>query len=271
MTNMKKTTFILLNFLLTSLLTISSPIRAHEFWLEPIPFYQETNKQIDITVRVGENMKGDILPNIPAWYSKFDVITAKGLQEVEGELGSDPAGHFKSGTQGIFAIGYLSTETFVDLPAKKFTTYLETQGLEKIIKRREELNESEKNGHEIFYRNVKTLVKVGDKNDANFFNYDFGHPLNITPLLNPYDLKLGDELPVQITFNQKPAANLLLRAQINDNDEFRFSVRTDEQGKASIPLKHKGIWLLHTVDMARSTKEDIDWESFWGSLTFEIK
>lgn len=256
---------------LTALLTTSTSISAHEFWLEATPFYQETNKQVDISIHVGENMKGDILPNISSWYSQFDVITPNGLQEVEGELGDDPAGRFTTDVEGIYSLGYLSTSTAVNLKAKKFNTYLKTQGLEKIIEQRKNLNESNKTGHEIFYRNVKTLVKIGTNESVNFFNHDFGHPVNIEPLINPYSLSIGEQLPVKITFEGEPAANLLLQAQINDNDEFRFSTRTDAQGHASIPLKHKGVWLLHTVDMKRSNVEGIDWESYWGSLTFEIR
>jgi len=264
---MKKLTFL---FLIT-LLTISTPIRAHEFWLEAQPFYQQINKTTDISIHVGQDMKGDLLPNIPAWYRKFEVITENGLQPVDGELGRDPAGYFSTQTPGIYAIGYLSTENEVKLKAEKFEGYLKTQGLEKIIKRREELGESDKKGIEIFYRNVKTLIKIGDKNDVNFYQYDFGYPLNISPVDNPYSLKQDDNLTVKITFHQKPAVNLLLRAQVKNQPDFHFSVRTDEQGYATIPLAHKGVWLLHTVEMVPSTTKDFDWDSFWGSLTFEIK
>ncbi len=263
---MKALTFLFLS----TLLTISTTIRAHEFWLEATPFYQKDNQATDITIHVGQNMKGDLQPNIPAWYSNFDIITADGIKEVDGELGRDPAGYFKTDIQGIYAIGYKSNKNTVDLPPKKFNGYLKKQGLEKIIEQRKALGESEKNGLEIYYRNVKTLIKMGDKRDVNFYNYDFGFPLNINPLQNPYDLTQGNKLRVQLTFNQKPAANLLLNAQIRDRPDFHFSVRTDKQGYATIPLAYKGVWLLHTVDMIRSQEEDIDWESFWGSITFEI-
>ncbi len=263
---MKHFTFIILS----TLLTISTSISAHEFWLEAHPFYQKTNKNIDISVHVGNDFKGDLLPNIPAWYEKFDVITENGLQEIKGELGRDPAGYFSSDTQGVYAIGYLSTQNDVTLAPEKFNTYLKTQGLEKIIEQRKILGESNHPGHEIFFRNVKTIVKIGDKKEVDFFDYDFGHPLNINPLQNPYELTKGDDLRVQITLNQQPAANLLLQAIVEDLDGFKFNIRTDEQGYATIPLAHKGAWLLYTVDMIRSTKKDIDWESYWGSLTFQI-
>tara|TARA_B110000503_G_scaffold86801_1_gene132054 strand:+ start:1789 stop:2583 length:795 start_codon:yes stop_codon:yes gene_type:complete len=262
----------LLTFALFSIiLTISTAIRAHEFWLEATPFYQKIDRTTEITLNVGQHMDGQSLPNIPAWYHHFDVITSEGLRPVDGQLGGDPAGYINIKTPGIYAIGYESTIKTVDLEPEKFTKYLKKEGLEKIIIRRNELSESNKKGLEIYYRNVKTLIKVGDKTEINYYNYDFNYPLNINPLKNPYELTQGDELRVQLTFNQKPAANLLLHAKIKNKLAFDFSVRTDSQGYATVPLKHKGVWLLHTVEMIRSTQQDIDWESYWGSITFEIR
>jgi len=63
----------------------------------------------------------------------------------------------------------------------------------------------------------------------------------------------------------------LLHAKIKNKPNFEFSIRTDAQGYATVPLSHKGIWLLHTVEMIRSEQQGIDWESYWGSLTFEIR
>jgi len=246
-------------------------MRAHEFWLEALPFYQKIDRTTEITLNVGQQMDGQLLPNIPVWYRHFDIITGAGLRSVKGELGRDPAGYVKLKTSGIYAIGYESTKKIVDLEPEKFTHYLNNKGLEKIIKRRLELNESKKNGLEIYYRNVKALIKVGDEPELNFYNYDFKYPLNINPFQNPYELTQGDELQVQLTFNQKPAANLLLHAKIKNTPSFEFSIRTDAQGLATVPLKQKGIWLLHTVEMIRSEQQGVDWESYWGSVTFEIK
>ena len=118
-------------------------------------------------------MDGQSLPNIPAWYRQFDAITSDGLKPVGGELGRDPAGYVSIKTPGVYAIGYESMKKSVTLKPEKFTQYLKQEGLEKIIKYRDQLNESEKNGFELFYRNVKAIIKVGDKNEHNFYNYDF--------------------------------------------------------------------------------------------------
>ena len=158
------------------LLTISTTIRAHEFWLEAASLYQKIDLTTEITLNVGQHMDGQSLPNIPAWYRHFDVITSKGLKPVDGELGRDPAGYVSIKTPGIYAIGYESTIKTVDFEPEKFTKYLKNEGLEKIIKRRNELGESNKNGLEIYYRNVKALIKVGDKTEINNYNYDFNYP-----------------------------------------------------------------------------------------------
>ncbi len=156
---MKPVTFLFFSILLTS----STVIRAHEFWLEALPFYQKIDRTTEITINVGQQMDGQLLPNIPVWYRHFDIITGAGLQAVEGELGRDPAGYVNIKTPGIYAIGYESTKKSVNLEPGKFTDYLKNEGLEKIIKHRKQLNESEKNGLEIYYRNVKALIKIGDK------------------------------------------------------------------------------------------------------------
>jgi len=256
---------------LSIFLTTSTSLNAHDFWLEAQPFYQKINNPTEISLHVGENMGGELLPNIPAWYEKFDVITAEGLKPVDGEMGRDPAGFFSHKTEGVYAIGYLSSESSVNLEGYFFNAYLKKQGLEKIIKQREKSGEFDMDGREVYTRNVKTLIKIGDKYDVDFHDYDFGYPLNIKPLQNPYTLKIGGSLKVQVTFNQKPAANLLLKAQIKNNPLIKHAVRTDEQGYAILPINAKGVWLIHTVEMIRSNKYEIEWESFWGSLTFEVR
>ncbi|MBL7002818.1 MAG: DUF4198 domain-containing protein [Gammaproteobacteria bacterium] len=259
------------SFLLFSiLLLINTPIQAHDFWLEANPYLIKPNQQTGLSINVGENMKGETLPNIPAWYRAFDVITADGLKPVEGNMGAEPAGHFSHQTHGIYAIGYLSNKDTVQLDAEKFTKYLKNQGLEKIIKQRKTLGEADQTANEIYSRNVKALVKVGDKNIVNFYQYDFKHPLNITPLQDPYQLKQGENLKVKITFRQQPAVDLLVKAEIKDNTTYQYQVRTNTQGIATIPLSHKGIWLIKAVEMERLTNKDEKWESYWGSLTFEL-
>ena len=122
----------LLGFLFFSIvLSISTTIRAHEFWLEASSFYQEIDRTTEITLNVGQQMDGQLLPNIPVWYRHFDIITGDGLHAVEGELGRDPAGYVNIKTPGIYAIGYESTKKSVNLEPEKFTDYLKNRRLRK--------------------------------------------------------------------------------------------------------------------------------------------
>jgi hypothetical protein len=46
-------------------------------------------------------------------------------------------------------------------------------------------------------------------------------------------------------------------------------VRTDKQGRATLPVQARGEWLLSTVHMVPCTESDqAEWESTWASLTF---
>ena len=45
--------------------------------------------------------------------------------------------------------------------------------------------------------------------------------------------------------------------------------KTDAQGRLSIPVS-AGKWRLHTIHMERAAGSDVDWESVWTTLTFEV-
>ena len=70
MTNIKRKNIMKpVAFLLCSIFVTSSTlVSAHEFWLEAKPFYQKTDQTTEITINVGQQMDGQSLPNIPAWY-----------------------------------------------------------------------------------------------------------------------------------------------------------------------------------------------------------
>ena len=46
--------------------------------------------------------------------------------------------------------------------------------------------------------------------------------------------------------------------------------RTDAQGNITAPLEAKGLYRLHVLKMERRSEPDIDWESYWATLTFEL-
>ena len=58
-----------------------------------------------------------------------------------------------------------------------------------------------------------------------------------------------------------------------DRPADRLTVRTGADGRARLPLNRAGRWLVKAVHMIAVPASDpaADWESFWASLTFEVR
>jgi hypothetical protein len=78
----------------------------------------------------------------------------------------------------------------------------------------------------------------------------------------------------QARFHGKTAPGLSLKAAwIGPQGKGMERVgTTDSEGRIVVPLKSAGKWRLHTIKMERCTEPAAaDWESFWASLTFEVR
>jgi hypothetical protein len=74
-----------------------------------------------------------------------------------------------------------------------------------------------------------------------------------------------------VTFDGKPLGNVLLKAWHKDGPQVSVvRARTDARGQVTLALPFSGSWLLNTVHMVPGDGASVDWESHWGSLTFEL-
>ena len=225
---------------------------------------------VDIGVFVGEQMFGEQQPNIPDNYHDFSYSTGNGRHKVLGEMARYPAGYFTPQKEAYYSIGYHSDEMTVILPAKKFNQYLKTEGLDKIIQYREQHNQLDHSAEEIFSRCAKTLLKVGEKQSLDFTQEIFNYPYEITPLNNPYTLNIGENLTIKVDYLNKALTGALIIAFTKEHPSDKQLIRTDKNGHANILLNKSGTWLIKSVEMIKSKRIGVDWESFWASLTFKI-
>ena len=70
-----------------------------------------------------------------------------------------------------------------------------------------------------------------------------------------------------------PVANQLVIAGGEDsNGSFpETSARTDEEGVARFDLHAAGLWYVKFISMEKVGLEDVDYESKWATLTFEVR
>ncbi len=245
--------------------------KAHDFWLEARPYYSEPGKTVDISLHVGTGFVGDTQPNIFNWYDDFSLYQQDGPVEIEGELGDDPAGHFRPEHEGTYLVGHQTTFTYIEIEPEIFAKYLKEEGLDEASRFRQVHQLTDSVAKENYIRHAKVLVQSGKGFEVDNSLREIGYILEITPLKNPYKLRKGDKLTLQVKYRGLPAPDLLLIAFSEGKPDNLQNIRTDAQGLATITLDNDGPWLTKAVKMLRLDHQKADWQSHWASLTFSIK
>lgn len=253
---------------------LTSALGAHDFWIEPVRFRTPPGIELPVRLRVGEQLVGDPVARDPAHVVRFAAVGAKGELAVEGNPGQEPAGSVVLVNPGTYWIVYNSTFSTVTLEAVKFEQYLRDVGLERILHMRKERNASAMPGREAYSRCAKSLVLCGGAGtnaQAAVVTHEAGLPLEIIPERDPNSLNQGEALSVRLIFRSQGVEGGLVRALSRDDPGQPITARTDKEGRASLALNHTGFWLIECVHMIKADDvPDVDWQSYWASMTFEI-
>ena len=256
--------------LLIVTLSVTVPVAAHDFWIEPTSFVSEAGRFIGIRARVGDGFLGDPVPRDPSLLEQMVVEDASGRRPVAGREGGDPAGLLRTVAPGLHVVGYFGKPSRVELAAEKFNSYLQEEGLDGVSAARARLNQSDSGARELFTRCAKTLVLVGapspDQRDRAL-----GCALELVAEQNPYALEPGQTLPVRLTYQGRPIEGALVVARSRQRASEKISARSDREGRVRLVLPAGGKWLIKAVHMVPApSTANADWASYWASLTFEL-
>jgi uncharacterized GH25 family protein len=262
----------LLGTLLVATMALSgAPVFAHDVWIEPTTFSPQPGQIVGVRLRVGENLIGDPMPRDPALVNQFVVVDAAGRKPVVGRDGADPAGLVRVATPGLLVIGYRSNASAIELAAEKFNKYLQDEGLDAVAAVRARRNETGASARELYSRCAKSLVLSGSPSEAQG-DRPLGFTLELVAERNPYAIRAGQDLPVRLTYQNRPLAGALVVAMNRLNLLEKVSVRTDDDGRVRLRLRPWGMWLVKAVHMVQAPAgSNADWTSFWASLTFELR
>jgi len=249
-----------------------SRLYAHDFWIEPTTFQARPGDEVALILRVGQDLQGDRLPYINDWFSDYRVVAPSSTRPVNGMMGDDPAGSFVALEPGVYVVGYRSTRDFVEMKPEKFRSYLEDEGLERIIALRAEQGDSARPARENYSRCAKSLIEVGTGAAGETYDEALGYTLELIPEKNPYKLKPGDALPLRLLYLGAAIEGVLVQGLVSTAPDRRVSARTDEQGRVALRLDQPGVWLIKAVHIIATPPEvkTAEWESFWASLTFRL-
>jgi uncharacterized GH25 family protein len=243
---------------------------AHDLWIHPTAFSPASGQIVGVRLRVGQDLVGDPVPRDPALIDQFIVEDAAGRKPLVGRDGADPAGLLRVAAPGLLIVGYRSHPSPVELTADKFNRYLKEEGLDAVAAVRARRNETGATAREIFSRCAKSLILSGGAKDEQG-DRSLGFTLELVAERNPYALRPGQELPVRLTYENRPLAGVLVVAVSRRSPSEKLSARTDKEGRVRFKLPGDGMWLVKAVHMiAAPDSANADWASFWASLTFEL-
>jgi uncharacterized GH25 family protein len=258
-------------FSLIAALALSvASLDAHDMWIHPTTFSPASGQIVGVRLRVGQDLLGDPVPRDPALINQFVVEDAGGRKPLVGRDGADPAGLLRVAAPGLLVVGYRSNPSPVELTPEKFNQYLKEEGLDAVAALRARRNETGARAREIFSRCAKSLILSGTPK-ADEGDRSLGFTLELVAEKNPYALRAGQDLPVRLTYENRPLAGALVVAMNRKNPSEKLSARTDNDGRVRFRLPAGGMWLVKAVHMIPAPAgANADWASFWASLTFEL-
>ncbi len=179
----------------------------------------------------------------------------------------------QTGEAGTYVMGVSTKPRDLGLSAVDFNEYLEHDGIPDVLAERRRSGELAKDVVERYHKHVKAVLQVGDRRSDDFAT-PLGYPAEIVPVANPYSLQAGQTLRVLCLVDGNPVPNQLVIAGGEDADGRPIkerATRTDGRGATTVRLDRGGRWYVKFIHMVRSPNAEIDYESKWATLTFEIR
>ena len=119
---------------------------------------------------------------------------------------------------------------------------------------------------------AKSIINIG--NDTNdFVSKPIGQILEIVPLDNPANFKVGAPFKVQVLLDGKPAKLIELKGTFEGfgENKFAFLGTTDLKGEIEVTALRGGKWILMTESKKAYENDTCDEVAYSSSLTFQVK
>jgi Domain of unknown function (DUF4198) len=256
-------------------LLATTPVFAHDFWLQPERFIMPAPGAMPMFVYVGHGAARE------RWGVGIDRVVQFKSSGPDGLIDRKP--NLTLGApqidavvpfarRGSYVLAFQSLASASDLPFLRFNDYVMTEGLTPIASHRERTGTQKSNGRELYSRRAKAIVQIGpvDSEGAARVTRPIGLSLEIVPERHPLLLKPGEKLPVRVLFNRRPLEGALVKLTDLDADAVAVAImKTDAAGRASFMIPHKGSWQFNIIwSEVISGNPAADYVTTFSSLTF---
>lgn len=252
-------------------LSVSAPVLAHDFWLQPERFRIAPDALTPFTLQVGHGSSRQRSPIPLRRIARFAAVGADGASvDLRKSLADGTLAFKQAGTWLLV----LETDNHAHshLPAQRFNAHLHAEGLTPALAERARRNRAEAEGSESYSRIAKAIVQVGPRalGADRAVTAPIGLPLEIVPEADPYAQPQPERLSVSVLYLGKPLAGATVKFTNLDQDAEPFETRiSDNAGGADFTMPTSGRWLMNVVwtrTLPRSS--DTDFDTVFSSLSF---
>jgi hypothetical protein len=178
----------------------------------------------------------------------------------------------RTGSPGTYVVGASLTPRELSLSAADFNSYLKEDGIPDLLEARTRRGELDRAVRERYQKHVKAIFQVGEpRTDA--FATPLGYPAELVPLANPYALHVADTIAFRSLVDGRRVAQQLVIAGGEHHGQAmkEVSARSDADGVVRFALGRAGKWYVKFIHMAAASRDSVDYESKWATLTFEVR
>lgn len=178
----------------------------------------------------------------------------------------------ETGAAGTYVVGLSTQPRDVEQKAAAFNEYLAHDGMPDTLAERRKNKELNKDVRRRYSKYVKAIFQVGNER-SDSYKTPLDYPVEIIPRQNPYSLKAEQTLEVLCLKDGQPLVNQFVTAgrELNGREATLPSVRSDNNGLARITLKGAGKWYVKFIQMTKLDDPQLNYESKWATLTFEVR
>lgn len=244
-------------------------VLAHDTWLIPTQFHIADGESVTLDLTSGmafpalevkpkpERIQAVVCRLAGRTFDLKDFEAAPKSLQIKAVL-RDP---------GVATLWVKSPPRQIELKPDQVQEYLDEIDAPAIV--RQQWASEPKRWRESYRKHSKTFVRVGDAKTDNSWREPVGMFLEIIPEKDPTTLRADEDFPVRVLKDGKPFADFSLGIMAGGEAKGAIQ-KTDAAGRATFRLDKAGPWLLRGTDLRRSTKQDVDWESDFSTLTIQV-
>ena len=256
-------------------LSLVASIFAHDLFLKTDSFFLQPNSKFTIKVMNGTFQESEGAVSFARLNDVSVVSAGKRVHPQEADFTKNETTAFMNlttGEAGTYVVGLSTKHREIALKAADFNGYLKEDGLPDTLEERRKTGELEKDARERYSKHVKAILQVGKKQTDDYKTV-LGYPVELVPQQNPYKLKKGDVIEILCLKDGKPLAGQVVLAGREQNGKLIVSsdLRSDAKGIIKLRLDGAGQWYLKFINMTKLDDPNLNYESKWTTLTFEIR